>query len=30
MYEENEELLISVFDKTNIGSLVLNGLWQID
>jgi len=28
--EENEELLISVFDKTNIGPLHLEGLWEID
>lgn len=28
--EENEELLISVFDKTNIGSIHLGGLWQVD
>ena len=29
-FEENEKLLISVFDKTNIGSLHLDGLWQVD
>lgn len=28
--EENEELLISVFDKTNIGPLHLDGIWEID